>query len=256
MTGTVIYGYDSNPSVAGVCNCQDNSTTGATIETYHDAFGAVESYDPLTCVLTRSNTSQRYVGNNTWSVPLGSCQLGSLVPTAGIPGGYNVTDIVGSYPTGSAVNTSPEQYQLQFTPVNTWGSLFCGPGGTAVTQNLTDVDTDSSAITRLGSPAFGPWVPAVLNSCIAQYQQRTGIQTSFTYGIAQYQLALVGLLPSTFYQLAVDIWEAPHGTTTFALAHTYTYGGTSDAFGNLTITFNISADIGTDAYATNPVLSL
>lgn len=257
LFGDVVYSFDSNPSVAGTCNCKDNSTTGATFEALIDAFNRIQSYDPATCIYSLTDGSQRFnTGPCSWSVPLSQCNCGPSSPVSGIPAGLTAASLAPNYPgCCAAVNVTPTQNQLNFTAGCSWGSLFCGPSGTAVTEVLSNPDTDSNAIFRfLAANPYGPWSSGSPSSCLAYHEQRTGTQTTFAYAQSQFQLNLSALTPEAVYELELDVWQAAFGTTAFSLFQTQTFIGTVNSAGNLQILGTLVPNIGSAEYFTNPRL--
>ncbi len=108
-----------------------------------------------------------------------------------------------------------------------------------VVVTLSEEDTEADAIVRLLATAS--W-SSYGSACVAGYQVRTG--PSFSYTDVQWRVVKTGLLPSTSYDVDIEIWRRSYGVGSYVLYSTLTATGTTDGSGNLTITGDVPNDRG------------
>lgn len=135
----------------------------------------------------------------------------------------------------------------------------CGTLTPTAMSTLSNPDTEANAIARYHatSPAWsapggcgGAFLP-----CETYFENRTG--QTFNYKESRVTITKTGLNPNTLYNLSVDLYRAPWGTSSYSLFQRMPLTATTDGSGNLdTGPIIVPNIIGYITYATNPLIQI
>lgn len=207
--------------------------------------------DALTCEPTNSLSIQYESGLGGEEPP---CDCGTLTESedtpVDCPSGVTVPD--------QSTNPADSVTTITKTTFEQVGLETCAPSECALygttTAALTVEDTEADAIARFRlNEEWSSFLPFSRVQCTAYYEDRTS-GTSFDYREVKWRVIRNGLLPSTSYDVSVDIMRRAYpGGGSFSLYATVVETVVTDAAGNLYVESFVPNDPGFESYAKGPV---